>query len=83
MAGGVIKDVEYYDYAKVEIAQGENKGKLFWFVSDIFDLKVGDLVFVEIGGTKEKATVVRIDKNISSRVAPIPSKHAKHILSKV
>ena len=83
MAGGIIKDIEYHDYAKVEIVEGLNTKKLFWFINDIYNLAVGDEVLVQIDGLNTRAKVVRIDKNVGSDVAPIGPKRAKHIIQKI
>ena len=85
LSGGVIKDEVYKDFAKVMILEGDLKGKQLWFVSNIFMLLEGDKVIVPIGtnNTRTLGKVVRIDKNVSTKCSPIPSKHAKEIVEKV
>lgn len=78
--GGVMSDVQHVDFAKVEI-EGEG---VFWYISKIEGLREGDKVIVPFGRDGEKVTgkVLRIDKNVSSQVSPIPCKHAKYIIEK-
>ena len=80
LSGGVMSDVQHVDFAKVEI-EGEG---VFWYISKIEGLKEGDKVIVPFGRDGEKVTgkVLRIDKNVSSQVSPIPFKHAKYIIEK-
>ncbi len=84
-AGGEIRGEEYNDFAKVEILEGEQKGKIFWYLTTIIDLQEGDKVLVPVGvikmGTLGK--VIRIDKNVSSFCSPVPVKHAKYVLRKI
>ena len=84
-AGGEIRGEDYNDFAKVEILEGEQKGKYFWYITTIFDLHDGDKVLVPVGvikmGTLGK--VIRIDRNVSSFCSPIPVKHAKYVLRKI
>jgi len=80
LSGGVMRDVQYVDFAKVEI-EGEG---IFWYINNIDGLKEGDKVIVPFGksGQKVVGKVLRIDKSVSSQVSPIPFKHAKHIIAK-
>ncbi len=84
-AGGEIRGEEYNDFAKVEILEGEQKGKIFWYLTTIIGLQEGDKVLVPVGvikmGTLGK--VIRIDKNVSSFCSPVPVKHAKYVLRKI
>lgn len=81
LSGGVMSDVASSDFAKVEIS-GEG---FFWYKSDISGLKAGDKVVVPFGrfGQETEAEVVRVDKNVSSQVSPVPFKRAKSILRKI
>ena len=85
LSGGVIKDEIYNTFVKVEILEGEFKSKLLWYISDIPFLSVGDIVCVNIGSSKAqiKSKVVQINKNVSQKCSPIPTKQAKHILFKI
>ena len=85
LAGGRIQDDKHSDFAKVEIAQGNLAGKIFWYKTDIAGLQVGDDVIVPFGqdNLRIAGKVVRIDKNVSNSVAPIPSKKAKSIIRKI
>ena len=76
LAGGVIREKKYFDFAKVKLETGE----LYWYISTIKTLKPGDMVVVPYGNEEAKAFVIRIDKHISEQVSPIPVKRAKTIL---
>ena len=84
-AGGEICGEDYNDFAKVEILEGDEKGKQLWYITTIFGLEVGDKVLVPVGmikmGTLGK--VVRIDKSVSNFCSPVSTKHAKYVLRKV
>jgi hypothetical protein len=82
LAGGELRTTETHDFAKVEILEGICAGDIFWYISNIKNLKVGDMVLVPLGKNNlpAKAKVLRIDKNVSSQTSPIPPKHAKEIL---
>ena len=84
-AGGEIRGEDYYDFAKVEILEGDEKGKVLWFVTTILGLEVGDRVLVPVGKIKmgTLGRVVRIDKGVSSFCSPVSIKHIKFILRKV
>lgn len=84
MAGGRLGSVLYNDFAKVKILEGENEGNLYWFLTDIPLLNVGDNVVVPLGiaNKQTKAEVVRIDKNVSSQCSPVPVKKCKYIIRK-
>lgn len=81
MAGGVVSDAKFFDFAKVKTETGE----ISWYISKISDLNVGDEVVVPVGKTEKevKATVLRIDKHINGQVAPFPLKKIKYIISKL
>ena len=85
LAGGKLQNVEYCDFAKVQLSQGNLAGKIFWYKSNINDLKVGDDVIVPFGdgGMRIAGKVVKIDKNVSSQLSPIPYKRAKSIIRKI
>ena len=85
LAGGKIRDLAINDFAKVEILEGSETGKVFWYISTIITLKVGDIVLVPLGKSNSitRACVVKIEKNISAHTAPIPSSHAKYIVKVV
>ena len=80
LSGGVMSEVQHCDFAKVEI-DGEG---VFWYKSKVDGLKEGDRVVVPFGRCGESVTgkVLRIDKNVSSQVSPIPFKHAKYVIEK-
>lgn len=82
MAGGKIGNVEFSDYAKVELLQGNLKGKMFWYRSPFANLELNDEVIVPFGneGLKVLGKVVRIDRAVSSQNSPVPSSKAKSII---
>ena len=79
LAGGKMRDMDIVDFAKVELSTGEIR----WFITDILDLKVGDLVRVPRGQDLETARVIKIEKNVNAQCAPVPIKRALKIFSKV
>ena len=82
LAGGNIGKEKFFDFAKVEILEGENLGKIFWYIAKP-GIKVSDEVLVSLKGLTVKAKILRIDKNVSSYSSPIPTKAAKEIIKKV
>lgn len=84
MAGGKISNVTYNDFAKVKITSGPYAGDVYFFLS-IPGIKVGDIVKVPLGKTNNlyDAQVLRIDKNVSSQMAPINPKYAKRLQTKL
>lgn len=81
MAGGKLGNVEFSDFAKIEILQGNLSGKLFWYRSNFSELKLNDEVLVPFGNNNLKVLgkVVRIDKMVSSQNSPVPFSKAKFI----
>lgn len=75
LAGGVVKDPKYFDFAKVEI-DGE---EIFWYI-DPFGLEKGDYVTVPLGKKLVEGKILRIDKHVSSQASPISVKRAKEIV---
>lgn len=82
MAGGMLGKVEYSDYAKVEVLEGEMQGNSLWYKTSLVLLKVGDKVLVPVGtgDTPMCGVVLRIDRSVSSQNSPVPSKRAKYII---
>lgn len=83
LAGGNIGKEIFSNFAFVEIIEGENVGKKYWYITKIIDLKSEDIVLVPYGISLVKARVIRVDKNVSSFSSPIPIKRAKQIIKKV
>ncbi len=84
LAGGKIKDLEFADFVKVRFDYlGENK--IGWYTTDILELKIGDKVVVPYGypASELVGTVEKIERNLSSQLAPIPIKRAKNIIKKL
>lgn len=85
LAGGKIRDLAMADFAKVEILDGTLTGAIRWYIFDILDLKISDLVLVPVGLKNETCTakVLKIERNLSAQVSPIPIKSAKSIIRKI
>ena len=84
LAGGNLQHLKVENFVKVEIIQGANFGNILWYLSCGTE-SVGDVVIVPFGKYNERirAKVLRIDKNVSSQVAPVPLKIAKRVISVV
>lgn len=82
MAGGRLGKIEYSDYAKVELLQGNLAGKLFWYKSPFVELELNDEVIVPFGNDRLKVLgkVVRIDRAVSSQNSPVPASKVKSII---
>ncbi len=83
LAGGIVKDLQYNDFAKVKIVQdGMYFGSIFWYINPFKGLNEGDLVVVPVGvnNAKFKAEVLRVDKNVSIQTSPVPIKRCKSII---
>ena len=76
-AGGVVHEKKLYDFAKVKI---ECTGQIRWYISNNPLLRVGDKVVVPFGKEREKAVVLKLDKNVSEQVSPMPIRQMKEIL---
>ena len=79
MSGGKISNVTYCDYAKVKLTNGPFAQGIYWYIS-IVGAKQGDKVKVPFGDQIYEGEILRIDKNISSQMSPVPAKRAKKIL---
>ena len=81
LAGGVIKDLGIYDFAKVEFVEGENVGSIGWYINPFIQLKVDDIVLVPVGMSVKlvRAKVIKIERNVSEQDAPLSAKRAKEI----
>lgn len=84
LAGGDIKDIESYCFCLVEITSGINKGSKLWYISKIFDLNSGDEVVVPTStyNKQESGIVLKIIKNASKGMTPVPVNRAKEIIRK-
>ena len=85
LAGGSFKEKRVFDFAKVELMEGIQKGDFLWYIVDNPLIAEGDEVFVPVGraNQKTKARVVRIDKKRVEGMTPVPINIAKRILGKV
>lgn len=84
LAGGNLGKVKFADFAKVQLLEGSNKNEIYWYVTKI-TLIENDVVLVPFGKNNAlvKARVLRVDKNVSSQVSPIPFSHAKEVYNKI
>lgn len=78
LSGGVLSDFEVYSFAKVEFAEGADKGKRYWYRNEFPLLKAGDEVVVPYGRERVRAKVVLIEEN-SAQTAPVPLNRIKAI----
>lgn len=81
MSGGVLSEYGSYMFVKVKFDDDE---KPYWYVCD-FEVDEGDRVCAPFGagGLGKPATVLRVEKNVSGQVSPIPIKRAKKLLRKL
>lgn len=82
LAGGKIRDLDFADFVKVKLIDTE-PDKILWYTTDLIDLNEGDTVLVPFGAQSAQAIVLKIERNLSSQVAPIPIKRAKNIIKKI
>ena len=82
LAGGKMRDLDFCDFAKVKII---DTNEIRWYIFNILDLNLGDKVLVPFGIKNELVTaeVIKIERNLSEQVAPIPIKRAKEIYKKL
>ncbi len=80
LAGGKIQNLKYADFVKVQIITPPFVNDIYWYIA-MGTEKVGDTVVVPIGknNTLVQGKVLRIDKNVSSQVAPVPIGRAKQV----
>ena len=83
LAGGYLRELTYADFVKVEILSGASAGKLFWYVTDLIDIKVGDRVEVPLLNAVEVGVVVKIERNLNNQTAPVSLKRAKAVIRKL
>ena len=81
LAGGKIQRLKFADFAKVKISDAPFEGDIYWFIACGTE-KVGDTVVVPLGknNTQVQGVVLRIDKNVSNQVSPVPISRAKKVL---
>lgn len=78
LSGGVICDVGIYSFAKVELTEGFDEGRSFWYLNEFPELKEGDAVRVPRGRMTVLGKVVRIEEN-SEQTAPVPMNRIQSI----
>ena len=81
MSGGVLSDYGTYTFVKVKFDCDDN---LRWFICD-FDVEEGDRVSAPYGVSAlgKPATVIKVERNVSGQIAPVPVKHTRSVISKL
>lgn len=81
LAGGKIQNLKMADFAKVQIISQPFANDIYWYIC-CGQEAVGDTVVVPLGknNTLVQGKVLRIDKNVSSQVAPVPLARAKKVV---
>lgn len=78
MSGGVLSEYGTYTFAKVRFEDGT----AYWYVAE-FEVESGDSVLAPRGNVNAKATVERVEHNVSGQVSPVPIKRAKKLTAKL
>ncbi|MCH5163128.1 MAG: hypothetical protein J1G38_06540 [Clostridiales bacterium] len=80
MSGGILSDYGTYTFVKVAF-EGEPAPR--WYISE-FDVEEGDKVRAPFGriDAERVGTVVKVERNVSGQVTPVPLKSAKRLIGK-
>ncbi|MBD5132482.1 MAG: hypothetical protein HDT28_07860 [Clostridiales bacterium] len=78
MSGGVLSEYDSLTFVKLQF-DGEQAP--YWYITEL-EVDEGDRVLAPFGvaGLGKEATVIKVERNVSSQVAPVPVKRAKRIL---
>ena len=81
LAGGEIRDKEYFTCVLVEMSAGAEK-KLFWYKATINGIIEGDEVIVPLGANNARiqGVVKRVVKNVTNDRSPVPVNRLKEII---
>ncbi len=81
MSCGVIKDAGSYTFVKVVFDGDETP---YWYISE-FPVDEGDRVSAPFGRANmpRVGRAVRVEKNVSGQVTPIPLRSAKKLISRL
>ena len=81
MSGGILDEYGSYTFVKI-VFDGDDRP--YWYISD-FDVEDGDRVTAPFGASSvgKPATVVRVERNVSGQVAPVPIKRVKKLAAKL
>ena len=79
MSGGVIKDPGSYTFVRV-LVDGDDFAR--WYVTDL-DIEEGDRVRVPAKQSTAVGTVMRVERDVSGQVTPVPLKSAKKIICRM
>ncbi len=84
LAGGKLRDIEYADFVKVQIID-KDPPQIYWYTTDIIDLKIGDKVLVPYGANNilVEGVIQKIERNLNSQNAPMPIRRTKQIVKKI
>ncbi len=74
MSGGIIKDPGSYTFVKIAFDDDPEKTP-YWYVSDFSVAPRGR------ADMPARATVLRVEKNVSGQVTPVPLRSAKKLLN--
>lgn len=80
MSGGVLSEYGSYTFAKVKF---DGIDAPYWFIAE-FDVQEGDPVLAPFGAAAmpRQATVIKVERNVSGQVAPVPVKRAKRLIGR-
>ncbi len=80
MSGGILSEYGTYTFVKVAL---DGESAPYWYVSE-FDVNEGDRVIAPFGrsGAPKSGTVLRVERDVSGQVAPVPVKHARRLIGK-
>ena len=81
LAGGNIQNLKYANFVKVQIITSPFTNDIYWYIAFGTE-NIGDMVIVPIGknNTQVQGKVLRIEKNVSAQVAPVPINRAKRVI---
>ncbi len=81
MSGGMLSEYGSYTFVKI-VFDGDERP--YWYVSDL-DVEIGDRVSAPFGasGAGKPATVLKVERNVSGQVAPVPIKRVKRLIAKL
>lgn len=81
LAGGELKDIEIKNLVFVELEHNHDK---CWYISEISNLKIGDVLLVPYGIIDElyEAKVLNIKNNVRSDMFTISFKRLKKVYKK-
>ena len=81
LAGGEIREKEYFTFVWVEIIGPTNIGEKYWYISPLKTIEEGAQVELPLGqnNSRKIGRVIRVVKNVSRDRAPFPVNRTKEI----